>query len=90
MNVFGFDSINIASMAIALVFFIICLVVWFYLNRASVRANEQIALLNELLEQQKKQTELLLRLGQAGNSDNGAKALPAGEPILFKDFIAER
>lgn len=90
MNEFGFDTLNIASIAMALVVFIICLVVWFYLNRASVRANEQILLLNELLEQQKQQTELLLRLGQAANPDNGAKALPAGEPILFKDFIAER
>ncbi|NDL62509.1 YebO family protein [Acerihabitans arboris] len=90
MNEFGFDTVNIASMAIAVVTFIVCLVVWFYLNRASVRANEQISLLNELLEQQKKQTELLLRLGQGNNPDSDAKTLPTGESIMFKDFIAER
>ncbi|WP_253073310.1 YebO family protein [Sodalis ligni] len=64
--------------------------VWFFLNRASVRANEQIMLLNELLEQQKKQTELLMRLGQMNSPQNDAKVPAAGEPIMFKDFIAER
>ncbi len=90
MNDFGLNTLNIASMGLILLFFIIGLVVWFFLNRASVRANEQIMLLNELLEQQKKQTELLMRLGQMNSPQNDAKTSSAGEPIIFKDFIAER
>ncbi|WP_413738695.1 YebO family protein [Sodalis sp. RH21] len=90
MNEFGLNTVNIASVALCLIAFIFCLVFWFFLNRASVRANEQIVLLNELLEQQKKQTEILQRLGQGANPDNGVKAFPASEPIMFKDFIAER
>lgn len=90
MNVFGFDTANLASLALSFVVFIICLVGWFYLNRASIRANEQISLLNQLLEQQKKQTELLSRLGHDNIPDHGAKLLPGGEPATFKDFIAER
>ncbi|XBS68309.1 YebO family protein [Acerihabitans sp. KWT182] len=90
MNDFGLNTLNIGVIALFLFVFCIGLLVWFFLNRASVRANEQITLLNELLEQQKKQTELLMRLGQAGSSQNDAKAPPAGEPVTFKDFIAER
>ncbi len=33
--------------------------VWFFVNRASVRANEQIRLLKEIVEQQRAQTEVL-------------------------------
>ena len=90
MNDFGLNTINIASIGLFLLIFIIGLFVWFFLNRASVRANEQIMLLNELLEQQKKQTEILMRLGQVNSPQNDAKGLPTGEPGLFKDFIAER
>lgn len=35
------------------------LVLWFFVNRASVRANEQIRLLQNLLDEQKKQNALL-------------------------------
>lgn len=36
--------------------------VWFFVNRASVRANEQIRLLNALLEEQRTQTALIKSL----------------------------
>lgn len=36
--------------------------VWFFVNRASVRANEKIRLLHEILEQQRIQTALLQTL----------------------------
>ncbi|MGL9736352.1 MAG: YebO family protein [Symbiopectobacterium sp.] len=36
--------------------------VWFFVNRASVRANEKIRLLQEILEQQRIQTALLQSL----------------------------
>ncbi len=90
MNDFGLNTLNVASVALCFIALIIFLVIWYFLNRASVRANEQIVLLNELLEQQKIQTELLKRLGQGTGADQGVKAFPASEPIMFKDFIAER
>ncbi|MCW2473688.1 MULTISPECIES: YebO family protein [unclassified Symbiopectobacterium] len=39
--------------------------VWFFVNRASVRANEKIRLLQEILEQQRLQTALLQSLAPA-------------------------
>jgi len=90
MNDFGLNTLNVASVALCFIAFIIFLVIWYFLNRASVRANEQIVLLNELLEQQKIQTELLKRLGQGAAPDQGVKAFPGSEPSMFKDFIAER
>lgn len=39
--------------------------VWFFVNRASVRANEKIRLLQEILEQQRIQTALLQSLAPA-------------------------
>lgn len=59
------------------------------MNCASVKANEQIALLTELLEQQKQQTELLAKLTRRDRL-NPASTPVTGEPIMFKDFIAER
>lgn len=93
MNDFALNTLNIASIGLAFVAFLVCLLVWFFLNRASVRANEQVLLLNELLEQQKKQTEILMRLGQGQSgktAEDDTKAGPDGDPALFKDFIAER
>jgi uncharacterized membrane protein len=91
MNEFALNTLNIASIGLALLALLVCLLVWFFLNRASVRANEQVLLLNELLEQQKKQTEILMRLGQGGKTtEDDTKTVPDGDPTLFKDFIAER
>ncbi|MGL9773549.1 MAG: YebO family protein [Sodalis sp. (in: enterobacteria)] len=53
MNELGDSSLNIAVAVASAAVFVIVLAVWFFLNRASVKANEQIALLTELLEQQK-------------------------------------
>lgn len=42
---------------------IVCgLIIWFFVNRASVRANEQVRLLQLLVEEQKKQNALLKKL----------------------------
>ncbi|UQY42615.1 YebO family protein [Erwinia sp. PK3-005] len=40
------------------------LIAWFFVNRASVRASEQIRLLEALLEEQKKQNAILQQLTQ--------------------------
>ena len=44
---------------------VVGLLAWFFINRASVRANEQIRILAALLEEQKRQNALLMRLAGA-------------------------
>lgn len=48
-----------ALIALAVIF---ALIIWFFVNRASVRANDKIRLLEALLREQKKQNALLKRL----------------------------
>lgn len=45
------------------------LLLWFFVNRASSRSNEQIELLQSLLDQQKRQTALLRRLCEANEPE---------------------
>lgn len=44
---------NIASLVVSVVVLLIGLILWFFINRASSRTNEQIELLEALLDQQK-------------------------------------
>lgn len=62
MNELSMNTLNIVSLAVSFGVLIIGLVAWYFVNRASVRASEQIALLEALLEQQKRQSALLRRL----------------------------
>lgn len=85
-------ALNIATLAISLVGVVVALVAWFFINRASVRANQQVELLEALLEQEKRQTVLLRRLCDA----NEAQA-PAATPAATQDdddgfvhLVAER
>lgn len=64
---------------------IVGLIVWFFVNRASVRASEQIRLLEDLLEEQKKQNVLLRRLVEAQLPDPAEKR--GGEESEKRDFI---
>ncbi|MEG5548068.1 YebO family protein [Enterobacter wuhouensis] len=61
--------LNMASLVISFVVLIVGLVVWFFVNRASSRINEQIELLEALLDQQKRQTALLRRLCEANEPE---------------------
>lgn len=61
--------LNLVSLAVALVIAVAGLVVWFFVHRASSRANEQIELLEALLDQQKRQTALLRRLCEANEPE---------------------
>lgn len=61
--------LNMASLVISFVVLIVGLVVWFFVNRASSRTNEQIELLEALLDQQKRQTALLRRLCEANEPE---------------------
>lgn len=56
----GMQGLTSTALIMALV--IIGLIVWFFVNRASVRANQQIQLLEALLEEQKRQNALLRKL----------------------------
>ncbi|MGD8162530.1 YebO family protein [Pantoea sp. FN0307] len=48
----------------SIAFAVVGLIAWFFVNRASVRASEQIRLLEALLEEQKKQNAILYQLTQ--------------------------
>lgn len=61
---------------------IVAFIAWFFVNRASVRASEQIQLLSQLLEEQKKQNALLRRLVE---SQSVEQAKPEAEEA--RDFI---
>ena len=61
--------LNIASLMISLVVLLVGLVIWFFVNRASSRTNEQIELLEALLDQQKRQNALLRRLCEANEPE---------------------
>ena len=64
--------LSIASLVMSLVVLVVGLVLWFFVNRASSRTNEQIELLEALLDQQKRQTALLRRLCEANEPEEKA------------------
>ena len=72
--------LNMASLMISLVVLLVGLVIWFFVNRASSRTNEQIELLEALLDQQKRQHALLRRLCEAHEPE---------EKDAPKDAVAE-
>ncbi|ENE2353424.1 YebO family protein [Serratia marcescens] len=85
----GFGQNGLLSLALAAVALLAGLWVWFLVNRASVRANEQIRLLQEIAEQQRQQTALLKRM--AHRADGAAADDDDLNPALdFKGFIPER
>lgn len=59
-----------------LVVLLMVVVLWFFVNRASLRTNEQITLLEELVDLQKRQNSLLRRLCEANE--------PEPEPVVEK------
>lgn len=94
MNLLSMNTVNIASVALSLVFLIVGLIAWYYVNRASVRASEQIALLEALLEQQKRQNALLRRLCEdkapAGVVTAGMDTEDGDDENDFVRLVAER
>lgn len=87
MNELNAGIFNIASLALSLVMLLMGLVLWFFVNRASSRANEQIALLEELLDQQKRQNALLRRLCEANEPEAEKKATAAADEDKEDDFV---
>lgn len=70
MNELNPGMFNMTAIAVATLFFIAGLIAWFFVNRASSRINAQVALLDEMLDQQKRQTALLRRLCEAKASNS--------------------
>lgn len=86
--------LNLASLLVSLLVLIVGLVLWFFINRASSRTNEQIELLEALLDQQKRQNALLRRLCEANEPENAATPshsadVSAGEDDFIR-LVAER
>ncbi|MEE3661428.1 YebO family protein [Brenneria sp. g21c3] len=84
-------GVNTLEMLFAVLVALLVLLVWFFINRASVRANEQIRLLREIVEQQRQQLELLKRLAPQQASEAAEKSPEQDDVALdFKDIIPER
>jgi predicted PurR-regulated permease PerM len=81
MNELSIGALNIVSLTVSLVVLVIGLVIWFFVNRASSRTNEQIELLEELLDQQKRQNALLRRLCEA----NEPEVVKEEQPVVVKE-----
>ncbi|AIR66877.1 YebO family protein [Cedecea neteri] len=87
MNELGFSALTIMPLAISLVTLIVGLVLWFFVNRSSCRANEQIALLEELVDLQKRQNALLRRLCEANEPEPEHKLAAKVEEENDDDFV---
>ncbi|HGY3717240.1 YebO family protein [Citrobacter sp. Res13-Sevr-PEB04-36] len=68
-EVLNSGALSFASLVVSVVVLVIGLVLWFFINRASSRTNEQIELLEALLDQQKRQNALLRRLCEANEPE---------------------
>ncbi|MFS9432767.1 YebO family protein [Citrobacter sp. C348] len=72
-EVLNSGALSFASLVVSVVVLVIGLVLWFFINRASSRTNEQIELLEALLDQQKRQNALLRRLCEANEPEKAAE-----------------
>ena len=89
--------ISLSALIVPFIVLVVGLIAWFFVNRISVRANAQIALLEALLDQQKRQTALLRRLCEANapHEEKSRVHQPAEEPDSDEDaslvrLVAER
>lgn len=86
--------LNFASLIVSVGVLVVGLELWFFVNRASSRTNEQIELLEALLEQQKRQNALLRRLCEANEPEKTTEAPKAVNDAKEDDgiirLVAER
>ncbi|MEB6336427.1 YebO family protein [Serratia rhizosphaerae] len=86
----GFSP-SLLSLGMVLVALLLGLWGWFLVNRASVRANEQIRLLQEIAEQQQQQTALLKQIARQSRGESvSADDDDFGSAVEFNDVIPER
>lgn len=92
-------ALSLASLVVSAILLLVGLVLWFFVNRASSQTGEQIALLEAMLVQQKKQTALLRRLCEANEPEQAEEPVQAvtqaaAEPVQDEDdfirIVAER
>ncbi|EDT8152798.1 hypothetical protein S015_000171 [Salmonella enterica subsp. enterica serovar Oranienburg] len=87
-DVLNSGAFSLASLIVSMVVLVVGLALWFFVNRASSRANEQIELLEALLDQQKRQNALLRRPCEANEPEKEAEpATAASEPKEDEDII---
>jgi len=84
MNEIANGAAGFASIGFMAALVIVALIAWFFINRASVKATQQVRLLEALLEEQKQQNVLLRRLTDAMEESNKA---PGGNQNDNSDFI---
>jgi uncharacterized membrane protein len=89
MNELAANSSPLFSYGVLAIVIVVAFIAWFFVNRASVRASEQIQLLEALLEEQKKQNALLRRLADA-QPDTATKSEEESEKRDFIRLIPER
>ncbi|AUX72907.1 YebO family protein [Erwinia pyrifoliae] len=91
MNELTSGATAIASTVIIVIMVIVSLVAWFFVNRVSVRANQQIQLLESLLAEQKRQNLLLHRLtGALTSAEQNAKGRVSDVNEDYARLIPER
>ncbi|MFZ4832848.1 YebO family protein [Rouxiella sp. Mn2063] len=81
---------SMISAALCVLLVLLFLLVWFVVNRASVRANQQVHLLEEIAEYQRRQTELLAKLVAQGKVSDPQDAIEEDSALSLKGFIPER
>ncbi|WP_113631927.1 YebO family protein [Pectobacterium peruviense] len=86
---------NILEVVFVLLVVLLAALVWFFVNRASVRANEQVKLLQEIVEQQRQQLALLKKLLPHNVEKSEPETLAAeldsdDVELTFKSVIPER
>lgn len=78
-------ALNLVSLAFSFLLLLVGLVLWFFVNRASSRANEQIELLESLLDLQKRQNALLRRLCEANEPEAKEEEAPKAKAEEVED-----
>lgn len=81
---------SLASLVLCVLFVLLFLLLWFVVNRASVRANQQIQLLQEIADHQRQQTELLKILAGQVEGQAPADAMDDDSALSLRGFIPER
>ncbi|WP_313375320.1 YebO family protein [Pantoea sp. CTOTU50773] len=88
MNELAANTSPLFSYGVLAIIIVVALIAWFFVNRASMRASEQIRLLEALLEEQKKQNALLRRLAESQRVEQ--ETPETEEPREFIRMIPER
>lgn len=86
-DIINSGMLNAVSIIVSIVVLIVGLMLWFFINRASSRANEQIELLEAILEQQQKQNVLLRRLCEANEPESEGPEMSGNKQHKDDEFV---